>query len=163
MRDEGLGISVPKVNQLGGNGGRRRGRGSYVATSLSEINVVPLVDVMLVLLIIFMVTAPMMQQGLTVNLPQLRRASAVTSQPIYVTIPANFGDTRIVRIGDDEVRVDILHERVRQAILPREDKSLFLRMDASVTAQNMMDVMEQLKQAGVDKIGITTRPDERRR
>jgi biopolymer transport protein ExbD len=48
-------------------------------------------------------------------------------------------------------------------MLPREDKSLFLRMDATVTAQNMMDVIDQLKQGGVDKIGITTRPDERRR
>jgi biopolymer transport protein ExbD len=134
-----------------------------VSTSLAEINVVPLVDVMLVLLIIFMVTAPMMQQGLTVNLPQARRASAVTSQPIYVTIPADFASTRIVRIGDDDVRVDILHERVRQAILPREDKSLFLRMDATVTAQHMMDVMDQLKQAGVEKVGIMSRPDERRR
>jgi len=152
---------LPKVHQTGGNG-RRRGRGSYVGTSLSEINVVPLVDVMLVLLIIFMVTAPMMQQGLSVNLPQLRRAEPVTSQPLYVTIPANFGETRIVQIGDDEVRVDILHERVKQAILPRDDKSLFLRMDATVTAQNMMDVMEQLKQAGVEKIGITTKPVERR-
>ena len=154
---------MPKVHQAGGGGGRRRGRSSFVGTSLAEINVVPLVDVMLVLLIIFMVTAPMMQQGLTVNLPQMRRAQPVTSQPIYVTIPANFAETRVVQIGDDDVRVDILHERVRQAILPREDKSLFLRMDATVTAQSMMDVMDQLKQAGVDKIGITTRPDERRR
>jgi biopolymer transport protein TolR len=153
---------LPKIHQTGGGNGRRRGRGTYVGTSLSEINVVPLVDVMLVLLIIFMVTAPMMQQGLSVNLPQARRADPVTSQPIYVTIPANFGDTRVVQIGDDEVRVDILHERVRQAILPREDKSLFLRMDATVTAQNMMDVMDQLKQAGVEKIGITTKPVERR-
>ena len=154
---------MPKVQQTGGGGGRRRGRSSFAGTSLAEINVVPLVDVMLVLLIIFMVTAPMMQQGLTVNLPQMRRAAAVTSQPIYVTIPANFAETRIVQIGEDDVRVDILHERVRQAILPREDKSLFLRADASVTMQSMMDVMDQLKQAGVDKIGITTRPDERRR
>jgi biopolymer transport protein TolR len=154
---------MPKVHPTGGSGGGRRGRGRYVGTSLSEINVVPLVDVMLVLLIIFMVTAPMMQQGLTVNLPQARRASPVTSQPIYVTIPANFNETRIVRIGDDDVRIDILHERVKQAILPREDKSLFLRMDATVTAQNMMDVMDQLKQAGVEKIGITTKPAERRR
>ena len=152
-----------KVHRTGGNGGSRRGRGAYAATSLSEINVVPLVDVMLVLLIIFMVTAPMMQQGLTVNLPQARRATPVVSAPIYVTIPANFGDTRVVRIGDDDVRVEILHERVKQVLLPREDKSLFLRMDASVTAQNMMDVMDQLKQAGVEKSGITTRPDERRR
>lgn len=151
---------MPKIHQSSGNG-RRRGRGSYVSTSLSEINVVPLVDVMLVLLVIFMVTAPMMQQGLSVNLPQTRRADPVTSQPIYVTIPANFGDTRIVQINDDDVRVDILHERVKQVILPRDDKSLFLRMDASVTAQNMMDVMEQLKQAGVEKIGITTQPRQR--
>jgi biopolymer transport protein TolR len=153
---------LPKIHQTGGGGGRRRGRGASVGTSLSEINVVPLVDVMLVLLIIFMVTAPMMHQGLSVNLPQARRADPVTSQPIYVTIPANFGDTRVVQIGDDDVRVDILHERVRQAILPREDKSLFLRMDATVTAQSMMDVMDQLKQAGVEKIGITTKPVERR-
>jgi biopolymer transport protein TolR len=153
---------MPKVHQTGGNGGRRRGRGSYVGTSLSEINVVPLVDVMLVLLIIFMVTAPMMQQGLAVNLPQLSRAQPVTSQPIYVTIPANFGATRIVQIGNDEVRVDILHERVRQALAPREDKSMFLRMDATVTAQNIMDVMEKLKEGGVDKIRITTQPRERR-
>jgi biopolymer transport protein TolR len=152
---------LPKVHATGGAGGRRRARGSYVGTSLSEINVVPLVDVMLVLLIIFMVTAPMMQQGLTVNLPQARRADPVTSQPIYVTIPANFGDTRIVQIGEDEVRVDILHERVRQAILPREDKSLFLRMDATVTAQSMMDVMDELKRGGVEKIGITTQPKTR--
>ena len=62
-----------------------------VSTSLAEINVVPLVDVMLVLLIIFMVTAPMMQQGLQVNLPQARRATPVTAQPIYVTVPADFG------------------------------------------------------------------------
>jgi biopolymer transport protein TolR len=151
---------VPKVHQTSGGGGRRA-RGSYVGTALSEINVVPLVDVMLVLLIIFMVTAPMMQQGLSVNLPQTQRADPVTSTPIYVTIPANFGETRIVQIGDDEIRVDILHERVKQAILPREDKSLFLRMDATVTAQNMMDVVEQLKQAGVQKIGITTQPRTR--
>jgi biopolymer transport protein TolR len=152
---------LPKVHQTGGSGGRRRGRGSYVGTSLSEINVVPLVDVMLVLLVIFMVTAPMMQQGLSVHLPQASRSEAVTSQPIYVTIPATFGNTRIVQIGEDEVRVDILHERVRQAILPRDDKSLFLRMDATVTAQDIMDVMDQLKQAGVEKIGITTQPRAR--
>ena len=65
-----------------------------MSTSLAEINVVPLVDVMLVLLIIFMVTAPMMQQGLPVNLPQARRAQPVTAQPIYVTIPATFSPRR---------------------------------------------------------------------
>src|SRR5918992_5758816 len=110
---------MPKVQQHGGSGGGRRARGAFVATSLAEINVVPLVDVMLVLLIIFMVTAPMMQQGLQVNLPQARRSDPVNAQPVYVTIPANFRQTRVVQIGDDDVRVEILHERVRQVVLTR--------------------------------------------
>jgi biopolymer transport protein TolR len=115
---------MPKVQQGGGGGGNgrsRRARGRSVATSLSEINVVPLVDVMLVLLIIFMVTAPMMQQGLSVNLPQARRAQPVSAEPIYVTVPLTYRSNRVVQIDKDEVRVDILHERIRQALLTRVD------------------------------------------
>jgi biopolymer transport protein ExbD len=132
-----------------------------VATTLSEINVVPLVDVMLVLLVIFMVTAPMMQQGLAVNLPQARSSTPITAEPLYVTIPAEFGRTRVVQIGNEDVRVDILHERVRQAVLGRDDKSLFLRTDAAVTAQDIMTVIDQLKRGGVEKIGFSTRPPDR--
>jgi biopolymer transport protein TolR len=153
---------MPKVHQAAGTGGGRRGRGQRVSTSLSEINVVPLVDVMLVLLVIFMVTAPMMQQGLAVNLPQARRADPVNAQPLYVTIPADFSERRFVQIGEDTVRLEVLHERVRQALLPREDKSLFIRMDASVTAQDIFTVFDELKRAGVDKIGISSRPAEGR-
>jgi biopolymer transport protein TolR len=149
---------MPKVHEAAGTGGGRRGRGQRVSSSLSEINVVPLVDVMLVLLVIFMVTAPMMQQGLAVNLPQTRRADKVTAQPLYVTIPANFSQQRFVQLESESIRLEILHERVRQAILPREDKSLFIRMDASVTAQDFFDVVEELKRAGVDKIGLASRP-----
>ena len=80
---------VPKVMaQPDANTGRRRGR--RVTTSLSEINVIPLVDVMLVLLIIFMVAAPMMQKGVEVNLPVARRADKMTqAEPLYVTVPAS--------------------------------------------------------------------------
>jgi hypothetical protein len=83
---------MPKVqaHAATSSGRGRRGRNAFVATSLAEINVVPLVDVMLVLLIIFMVTAPMLQQGLEVNLPQASRAKPVNAQPVYVTIPADF-------------------------------------------------------------------------
>src|ERR671915_33667 len=126
---------MPKVQQHGGSGGGRRARGAFVATSLAEINVVPLVDVMLVLLIIFMVTAPMMQQGMQVNLPQSRRSPAVNAQPIYVTIPATFSRTQRLQIGEDEIGIEALAERVRQAIAARDDKSVFLRMDGTVTAQ----------------------------
>src|SRR5215204_1148351 len=151
---------MPKVQQTATSGGGRRGRGARVSTSLAEINVVPLVDVMLVLLVIFMVTAPMMQQGLNVNLPQSRRADRLNAQPIYVTIPADFQQRRFVQIGDAEIRFEVLSERVRQVILPREDKSLFVRMDASVTAQDFYSVFDELKRAGVHKVALAARPKE---
>jgi biopolymer transport protein TolR len=153
---------MPKVHQTGGgNGGRARGK--RVTTTLSEINVVPLVDVMLVLLVIFMVTAPMMQQGLNVNLPQSRRADPIKTLPVYLTIPADFQQRRFVQIGEESVRLEVLAERVRQAILPRDDKSLLIRMDASVSAQDIFTVIDELKRAGVEKVGFSTKPLEGRR
>jgi biopolymer transport protein TolR len=153
---------VPKVQQhsSGGTGRGRRGRSSFVATSLAEINVVPLVDVMLVLLIIFMVTAPMMQQGLEVNLPQSRRSNPVTAQPVYVTVPADFNRTRVVQLDKVEVRIEILQERVRQAFLTRDDKSVFIRADAGTTYQDLVTVMDKLKEAGIDKVGLMSKPVE---
>ena len=118
----------------------------------------PLVDVMLVLLIIFMVTAPMMQQGLQVNLPQSRNSSAVEAQPVYVTIPAAFAQTRRLQIGTDEIGIEAFSERVKQALATRDDKSVFLRMDGTVTAQDIMTVTDRLKEAGVEKVGFMTQP-----
>ena len=129
-----------------------------MTTTLAEINVVPLVDVMLVLLIIFMVTAPMMQQGLQVNLPQARRATPVTAEPVYVTVPADFNRSRTVQIGKDEVRIDFLGERVRQALRARTDKSVFIRADGAVTVQDMTAVWDKLKEGGVEKVGMMTKP-----
>ena len=155
---------MPKIHDTGGaNGGRgRRGRGSRVATSLSEINVVPLVDVMLVLLIIFMVTAPMMQQGLEVNLPRAQRASAVSAQPVYVTLAADYRQTKVVQLDKDEFRVDLLAERARQKLLTREDKSVFVRADGGASIQDLMEVLDRLKEGGVEKVGIMSQPDIRR-
>jgi len=153
---------MPKVHETSSSGGgRRRGRGTYVATSLSEINVVPLVDVMLVLLIIFMVTAPMMQQGLQVNLPKAAKATPVTAQPVYVSVPADFTRTRTVKLDKDDVRIDFLHERVRQAMLTRDDKSVFIRADGAASVQDLATVMDKLKQGGVEKVGLMTKPLER--
>ena len=119
---------------------------------------VPLVDVMLVLLIIFMVTAPMMQQGLQVNLPQARKATPVTATPIYVTVPADFGRTKTVQLDKESVKIDFLQERVRQAVLPREDKSVFIRADAAATVQDIATVMVELKEGGIEKVGWMTKP-----
>ena len=135
------------------NTGRRRGR--RVTTSLSEINVIPLVDVMLVLLIIFMVAAPMMQKGLEVNLPVSRRADKMTqADPLYVTVPATYKNDRRVQIGNDMVPVDVLAERMRQVLVSRSDKNVYLRGDAAVQLQDLMDVFGRLKEAGVEKVGI---------
>jgi biopolymer transport protein TolR len=153
---------MPKVQQNGAAGGGRRGRGAHVASSLAEINVVPLVDVMLVLLIIFMVTAPMMQQGLAVNLPQTRKANPVNAQPVYVTVPADFSVNRVVQLDKKEVRIDILHELVRQALLTRDDKSVFIRADAKASVQDLMTVTDKLNEAGVEKVGLLSQPAQRR-
>jgi biopolymer transport protein TolR len=150
---------LPKVHDTGGTGGGpRRGRALRVSSTLAEINVVPLVDVMLVLLIIFMVTAPMMQQGLQVNLPQARRATPVTAQPVYVTVPADFNRTHTVQLDKDFVRIDFLHERLRQSLLTRDDKSVYIRADAAATVQDLATVMDKLKEAGVEKVGWMTKP-----
>jgi len=151
---------MPKVQQNGGGGsGRgRRARGMRVSTTLAEINVVPLVDVMLVLLIIFMVAAPMMTQGMAVNLPQARKANPVTAQPIYVTVPLSYAKERIVQIGNEEIRIDILPERVRQAMLERDEKSLFVRADGGVAYKDLVDVMDRLRLAGIEKVGLITVP-----
>jgi biopolymer transport protein ExbD len=151
---------MPKVQQNSGGGSTRgrRARGARVSTSLAEINVVPLVDVMLVLLIIFMVAAPMMTQGMPVNLPQARKATAVTAAPIYVTVPASFATDRKVQIGNDTIPVDILPERVKQALLERDDKSLFLRGDGAVAFKDIVYVFDRLKAAGIEKVGVVTVP-----
>jgi biopolymer transport protein TolR len=145
---------VPKIQpQPDANTGRRRGR--RVTTSLSEINVIPLVDVMLVLLIIFMVAAPMMQKGVEVNLPVSRRADKLTTaEPLYVTIPASFSRDRRIQIGDEFVPVDVLGERIRQVMQSRSDQGLYLRGDGSVSLQDVMDVFGRLKEAGVQRIGV---------
>ena len=156
---------MPKVLSGAGSGGGRSGRGRRTSTTLAEINVVPLVDVMLVLLIIFMVAAPMMQQGLGVNLPQQRRATALPppSDPIYVTVPLTFVRDRRVEIGNEKIRLDVLAERIRQRVQQREDKQVFLRSDGQVTMQHIMDVMDRLKDGGVEKVGIVSRPATDRR
>ncbi len=151
---------MPKIMaQPDANTGRRRGR--RVTTSLSEINVIPLVDVMLVLLIIFMVAAPMMQKGVEVNLPVTRRADKLTNtEPLYVSVPVSYRQDRRVFINKESVPIDVLGERMRQEMLTRTDKQVYLRGDGAVQLQELMDVFGRLKEAGVQKIGVVA--DERR-
>src|SRR5499426_2059298 len=103
-------------------GGGRLTRARRVSATLAEINVIPLVDVMLVLLIIFMVAAPMLQRGVEVNLPVASRSQEIASNRLFVDLPATYREDRRVFIDKEAVRLDFLAERVRQMMLTRSDK-----------------------------------------
>ena len=150
---------MPKVQGNSAGAGRR---GRRIASSLAEINVVPLVDVMLVLLIIFMITAPMIQRGVDVNLPVARRSSQITGERIFVSIPVNYRESHIVYLDQEPIRAEILGERVRQKMERAASKEVFLRGDGSVRYQELMDIFDRLRGAGVEKIGMISKlPEER--
>ncbi|HEY6359119.1 MAG TPA: biopolymer transporter ExbD [Vicinamibacterales bacterium] len=138
--------------------GARRARGMRVSSSLAEINVVPLVDVMLVLLVIFMVAAPLMQQGFAVQLPQEKKAAPIDTTPIMVVVPLTFHSDRRVKIGQDTIPLDVLPERVRQALGGQLKRGVTLAGDGGVTLQDLTTVFAALQAGGVDRIGIMTQP-----
>ena len=135
-----------------------------MSTSLAEINVVPLVDVMLVLLIIFMVTAPMIQRGIDVNLPVSTRSNQIASERVFVSVPAAYRQSRIVYLDSEPIHVEVLQERVRQRMEPRseKDKEVYLRGDAGLLYQDLVNVIDLLKAAGVRNVGLVNKlPGER--
>jgi biopolymer transport protein ExbD len=153
---------MPKVQPAADHAPGRLGRGRRVASSLAEINVVPLVDVMLVLLIIFMVTAPMIQRGIDVNLPVARRSNQINGERIFVTVPLAYRQNHIVYLGSEALPVDVLQERVRQKMEAASEKKVFLQGDGGVQLQDLMEITDRLKDAGVETVGIVTkRPGER--
>jgi len=147
---------MPKVIASAPNAGGRHQRGRRVGPTLAEINVIPLVDVMLVLLIIFMVAAPMLQRGVEVSLPVASRAQDIASERIFVDVPLTFGKDRRVFLGKESIPLDVIAERVRQLILNRSDKQVFLRIDGRLNVQHQMDVFDELKAGGVRDVGIVT-------
>src|SRR4029434_3013666 len=123
-------------------GGGRLTRARRVSATLAGINVIPLVDVMLVLLIIFMVAAPMLQRGVEVNLPVASRSQEIASDRIFVNVPLSFKDDRRVFIGQDAVRVDVLTERMRQLMVNRTDRQVFLRGGCGIALEAVVHLIE---------------------
>ena len=148
---------MPKVLPVP-TGGAQRGRSRRVATTLAEINVIPLVDVMLVLLIIFMVTAPMLQRGVEVKLPQAQRAQEISSERLFVDVPISFRDDQRVYIEKEPIRLTLLRERLRQRLQTRTDKDVFLRIEGTLTVQDMMKVGDERRAAGARNMGVITEP-----
>ena len=122
---------------------------------MSEINVTPLVDVMLVLLVIFMVTAPMMQQGVQVNLPKAdTRAMTPTEEAVVVSVDKNGA----VFIGKDEVPAGDLRNRLATMFAARTKKEVFLKADAGVPYGEVVRTMADIKGAGIERLGMVTEP-----
>lgn len=125
--------------------------------TMSEINVTPLVDVMLVLLIMFMVTAPMMQQGLEVEIPQTAPTGMDTPEEAFrLVITAD----RRVRAGKQNIPVDDLRERLQAIFKTRQNKDVQIEADARVDYGFVAQVMAEIRGAGITSIGLVTRPKE---
>ncbi|MBU1138178.1 MAG: protein TolR [Proteobacteria bacterium] len=127
---------------------------------VSEINVTPMVDVMLVLLIIFMVTAPMMTQGLEVDLPQTTARSLVQEdEPIVITLDKEGKIT----IGKLEVIKALLHQELEKEFIKNKEQSIFLKADKQVPYGLVVSIMAEIKAAGFDKLGMITQQKEETR
>jgi biopolymer transport protein ExbD len=148
---------MPKVVSSASHSGSRRQRGRRVSSTLSEINVVPMVDVMLVLLVIFMVAAPMLQRGVEVNLPVASRSQEIASEQVFVDLPVSYRDDRQVFVDKEPIRIDFLAERIRQLMLNRTDKRIYLRGDGQINLQELYEVFDRLKEAGIQDVGIVSR------
>jgi biopolymer transport protein TolR len=123
---------------------------------MSEINVTPFVDVMLVLLIIFMVTAPMMTQGVDIDLPETSSEPLESkNEQLIVAVDKN----QKVFIGEYEVDIEIFKEKLENILSGRQNREVYLKADKGVAYGVVARVMSEIKNAGVEKLGIVTEPD----
>ena len=110
---------------------------------MAEINVTPLVDVMLVLLIIFMITAPMIQRGVDVKLPVASRTDQIVGERVFVTVPLAYRQNHLVQIGDEFIRAEILQERIRQKMETATDKRIVRLRDIGALHANFARELSQ--------------------
>lgn len=124
-------------------------------SSMSEINVTPLVDVMLVLLIIFMVTAPMMQQGIDIDLPETAASGMETSdEPFILAIQAN----NKLYVAKEEVQLQGLRTKLKAIFKTRKNKQIYLKADKSVNYELVAKTLAEIRAAGIYNIGLVTLP-----
>lgn len=135
--------------------GMSGGKGAPGRSTLSEINVTPMVDVMLVLLIIFMVTTPLIQQGVKVNLPETKAAPVEADEKkLVLSIDA----TKRVFIGEAEVPFAELEEKLKANAKAQQEKELYLHADRELPYGVVVDVMAAAQRAGVTNLGMITDP-----
>jgi biopolymer transport protein TolR len=131
------------------------GKGTPGRVTMAEINVTPMVDVMLVLLIIFMVTAPLIQQGVKVNLPETKAAPVeATEKKLVLTVDAQ----KHVYIGDVEVPLEDLEEKLKTNAKAQADKEIYLHADRALPYGTVVEVMSAAQRAGISNVGMITDP-----
>jgi biopolymer transport protein TolR len=123
-------------------------------TSISDINVTPLVDVVLVLLIIFMVTAPVLQSGIEVSVPKTRTVKEITEERMVISI----NKQQRVFLGNDPVNINEIKTKLRQKIRDPQNQSVFIRADEDVPFGAFATVMDAVKGAGISNVSIVTQP-----
>jgi biopolymer transport protein TolR len=126
----------------------------HTDTSLSDINIVPFVDVMLVLLIIFMVTAPIIQSGIEVSVPKTKTVREINEQRLVV----NIDHAQLVYIGDSPVNIHELGSKLRAQMHNPQSDSIFLRCDEAVPFGTVATVLDTLYQSGITNVSVVTEP-----
>lgn len=122
-------------------------------SSLSEINMVPFIDVVLVLLIIFMITAPILQSGIEVDVPKTHTVKEITQQRIVVTMDKN----QLIYLGDDPVNIHQLADKIKKQAKHQNDV-VYLRADETVPFGAFCTIIDTLRQSGISNISIVTQP-----
>jgi biopolymer transport protein ExbD/biopolymer transport protein TolR len=128
-------------------------------TALSEINMIPFIDVVLVLLIIFMVTAPVIQSGIDVNVPKTTYVRELSQEKIMVTIDAK----QTVYLQNQAVNLNELGDKIREKMPDPTRQSIYLLSDESVPFGVFATVMDRLKAVGIDNISIVTQPLDKKK
>jgi biopolymer transport protein TolR len=123
-------------------------------TTLAEINMIPFIDIVLVLLIIFMVTAPVIQSGIEVNVPKTQVVREIAEEKLIVSIDKE----QKLYLQNDPVNVNELGDKIREKLLDPTRQSVYLRADQSVPFQTFATVLDHLKLAGIENVSIVTQP-----
>ncbi len=123
-------------------------------SSLADINVTPLVDVVLVLLIIFMVTAPVLQSGIEVAVPKTRTVKEITEERLVITIDKD----QKVYLGNDPININDIGAKIHEKVRDPEGQAIYIRSDESVPFGAFATVMDAVKQAGFGNVSIVTQP-----